>query len=151
MMAAWLAPLVVWGVFGAVAGGGMWLLSVVMRRRGWGGEAACTFCEAWAVCADTGGGVLVCDSCELLGAPCVVDWVAGDGSCGGWCDDCGVWFDPGEPGGFSDCDAVGRVWSVHEQVVSGICAQWQCCTVCRLARWRRASVEDPRPVEGVVG
>lgn len=55
----------------------------------------CTFCEGLTMNEDTGGGVLVCDACELLGAPCVVDWAAGDGGCGGWCDDCGHWFDPG--------------------------------------------------------
>lgn len=121
---------------------------VVCRAAPW---HRCTFCEGRTMSEDSGGGVRCCEDCELLGAPIVVDWAAGDTGAGGWCDDCGEWFDPGAPGGFSDCDGVGRVWSVHEQVVSGVCAPWQCCTVCRLARWRRASVEDRRPVEGVIG
>jgi len=142
--------LAVWVAFGLLGCCGMWALARLMRRRGWGGEAACTFCEAWGVWDDTGGGVLACDACELLGAPCVVDWAAGDASCGGACDDCGRWFDPGAPGGFSDCDGVGRVWSVHEQVVTGICAPWTCCTACRLARWQRAAPVDRAAVGGVV-
>ena len=88
-----ISALVVWLAFGALGAAGMWWLARVMARRGWGGEAACTFCEAWGVWSDTGGGVHCCDACAAVGVVC---------------DDCGA-FDVDALLGIAACDPWGAL------------------------------------------